>query len=447
MRPRTSPATGPHPSTIVRLRAVAAAVIGVLLMTLVLAVGSVSAAADELDDQRAQTEARQDAVDAALESLAAELEHTDAALVQAYAELQGIEAQIPVAAEQLATAQGLLAQLQREAAIIADRLAAAVSEETTITGQIAADTALADGTRAAIGQMARDAYKGDMASSSLSAVLDAGSTDEFVEKSALASMALRTQTHALRELDQLLGVNRNREVRLAAVREQITALQAEADAKVAQAAVAADQAAARKADLDALRAEALDKAAVIESQKQSQLALEAELKAQEDALAADLAAIVAAQEAARRAAGQSPIGSTAAQPFTNPSSVNPIYKTSDYGMRFHPVLLYWRLHAGTDLRTYCGTPIYAGAAGTVQWSTYRAGFGNQVMVNHGYWNGSSLMSSYNHMSSFSVSQGQQVSQGQLLGHSGNTGTSAACHLHFEVYVNGATVDPWPLIAK
>jgi murein DD-endopeptidase MepM/ murein hydrolase activator NlpD len=69
------------------------------------------------------------------------------------------------------------------------------------------------------------------------------------------------------------------------------------------------------------------------------------------------------------------------------------------------------------------------------------------MVNHGYWNGNSLMSSYNHMSSFAVSAGQNVSQGQLLGYSGNTGTSAACHLHFEVYVNGATVDPWPLIAK
>ncbi|HRA49447.1 peptidoglycan DD-metalloendopeptidase family protein [Actinotalea sp.] len=440
MRPSPRPVTA-------RLRTVAAGIVAALLTTLALAVGSVPAAADELDDQRAQTEARQAAVDAALEALAAELEHTDAALVQAYAELQGIQAQIPVAAEQLATAEGLLAQLQREAAIIADRLAAAQAEEATIAGQIATDTARADVTRAAIGQMARDAYKGDMASSSLSAVLDAGSTDEFVEQSALASMALRTQTQALRDLDQILGVNRNREVRLAAVREQITALKAEADAKVAQAAEAAAQAAARKAELDALEAEARDKAAVIEAQKQSQLALEAELEAQEAALAADLAAIVAAQEAARRAAGQSPVGSTAAQPFTNPTSVNPIYKTSDYGNRFHPVLLYWRLHAGTDLRTYCGTPIYAGAAGTVQWAYYRAGYGNQVMVNHGYWNGSSLMSSYNHMSSFSVGQGQQVSQGQLLGYSGNTGTSAACHLHFEVYVNGATVDPWPLISR
>ena len=116
-------------------------------------------------------------------------------------------------------------------------------------------------------------------------------------------------------------------------------------------------------------------------------------------------------------------------------------------MRFHPVLNYWRMHAGTDLRTWCNTPVYAAAAGTVQWGTYRAGYGNQVMVNNGYWNGASLMSSYNHLSTISVSAGQKVSQGQLVGYAGNTGTSSACHLHFEVYVNGSTVDPWPLIVK
>ncbi len=116
-------------------------------------------------------------------------------------------------------------------------------------------------------------------------------------------------------------------------------------------------------------------------------------------------------------------------------------------MRFHPILHIWRLHAGVDLRTWCNTPIYAAAAGTVQWAKYRYGYGNQVMVNNGYWKGKSLMESYNHLTSFVVRAGQQVKQGQLIAYSGNTGTSAACHLHFEVYVNGHTVDPWPMIAK
>ncbi|WP_034228323.1 M23 family metallopeptidase, partial [Actinotalea ferrariae] len=142
-----------------------------------------------------------------------------------------------------------------------------------------------------------------------------------------------------------------------------------------------------------------------------------------------------------------PPASTTSRPFTNPTSIEPIYKTSDYGNRLHPVLGYWRLHAGVDLRTWCGTPIYAAMSGEVVWSRYRGGYGNQVMVNHGYWNDRSLMSSYNHLSSFAVRGGQTVSRGQLLGYSGNTGTSSACHLHFEVYVNGSTVDPWPMIAR
>lgn len=425
-----------------------------MLLVATLALTTVPAAADEYDDRRAQNEANQAAVDAAMEALQTELEHTDAALVQAYAELQGIQAQIPVAEQQLAVAEETLARLQREAALIAERLVVAEAEEVTITTQIATDTERADQTRVAIGQMARNAYKGDMTQSSLSAVLDATSSEEFVEQSALASTALRTQTQALRDLEQINGVNRNRQVRLTAVREEITALKAEADAKVVEAEAARAAAEARKLELEQLQAQATAKAAEIEAAKATMLQQEQQLAAQQAALEADLQAIVAAQEQRRReeaaaaAAAGRPApsqGSTAARPFINPSSVSPMVVTSDYGMRFHPILHYWRLHAGTDIRTYCGTPLYAAASGTVEWARARSGFGNQVMLNHGYWNGASLMASYNHMTSFAVSAGQSVSQGQLLGYAGNTGTSAACHLHYEVYVNGSTVDPRPMI--
>lgn len=426
-----------------------------MLLVGTLALTAVPASADEYDDRRAQNEANQAAVDAALEALQTELEHTDAALVQAYAELQGIQAQIPVAEQQLAVAEETLARLQREAAIIAERLVVAEAEEATITTQIATDTERADQTRVAIGQMARNAYKGDMTQSSLSAVLDATSSEEFVEQSALASTALRTQTQALRDLEQINGVNRNRQVRLTAVREEITALKAEADAKVVEAEAARAAAEARKLELEQLQAQATAKAAEIEAAKASMLQQEQQLAAQQAALEADLQAIIAAQEQKRReeaaaaaAAGRpapTPQGSTAARPFINPSSVSPMVVTSDYGMRFHPILHYWRLHAGTDIRTYCGTPLYAAASGTVEWARARSGFGNQIMLNHGYWNGASLMASYNHLTSFAVSAGQNVSQGQLIGYAGNTGTSAACHLHYEVYVNGSTVDPRPMI--
>lgn len=426
-----------------RLRGLVAAVMGIALVTL----GAVPSQADQYDDQRAQIEARQKATDKALAELSAEIEDTSAALVKAYADLKGIQAQIPVAEAQLKAAEDKLAELQAKALVIAQRLDAATALEKQIGDQIAADTQRAEDLHVAISRLARNAYKGDLATSTLTAVLDSSSTDDFVKRTELAQVALRTQTQALRESDEIVAVNRNREARQTAVREQITELKAEADKNVADAKVAKEAAATHKAELVALEKEAKAKAAEIETQKAAQQAKEDDLKAQQDKLASDLKTVIAKQEAARKAAGKSPIGSTADQPFINPTSVNPIYKTSDYGMRFHPILHYWRLHAGVDLRTWCNTPIYAAADGTVQWAQYRYGYGNQVMVNSGYWKGKSLMESYNHLTSFVVRAGQSVKQGQLIAYSGNTGTSAACHLHFEVYLNGKTVDPWPMIAK
>ena len=430
-----------------RLRNPVAALLAVVLTgTLGVLAGS-GATADVWDDRRAAAEARAEAAEAARERLEAELEGTQTALIDAAAELAGIDAAIPVAQAQLDAAEAELARLQRALDIVNQRLAAAEALEQQITADIAADNERADAIRVAIGRMAREAYRGDVATSSFAAVLDARSTEEFVEQSELAATALRTQTHALRELEQIQAANRNRQVRQAAIREEIAELKAEVEVKVAEAEVVRQAAAERRAELDALRAEAAEKKAWIETQK---AALEAQLREAEKQaaqLAADLAEVIRQQEAARRAAGQNPVGSTADQPFINPTSINPIYKTSDYGMRLHPVLGYRRMHYGTDLRTYCGTRLYAGAAGTVQWAKARGGYGNQVLINHGYWKGRSLMSSYNHMSSFAVRSGQNVTQGQLIGYSGNTGTSAGCHLHFEVYVNGSTVDPWPLIAK
>ena len=115
--------------------------------------------------------------------------------------------------------------------------------------------------------------------------------------------------------------------------------------------------------------------------------------------------------------------------------------TSPFGYRYHPILHYWRLHDGMDFGVACGTPLYAGRSGQVVGAYYGSGYGNRVIIDHGWLDGASMSTSYNHMTSFVVHGGQQVSRGQLIGYSGTTGMSTGCHLHFMVYRNGTPVNP------
>ena len=84
-----------------------------------------------------------------------------------------------------------------------------------------------------------------------------------------------------------------------------------------------------------------------------------------------------------------------------------------------------------------GTPIRAAKAGRVIMASYNGGYGNYTCVDHG----GGLSTCYAHQSGFAASTGQRVSQGQIIGYSGNTGSSTGPHLHFEVRVNGAAQDP------
>jgi murein DD-endopeptidase MepM/ murein hydrolase activator NlpD len=121
--------------------------------------------------------------------------------------------------------------------------------------------------------------------------------------------------------------------------------------------------------------------------------------------------------------------------------VNNTYITSPYGMRMHPILHVWKLHDGTDFHADCGTPVYAAADGRIVSEYYNVGYGNRIILDHGYVKGVSLWTSYNHLTSFVARVGEHVKRGELIAYSGTTGYSTACHLHFMVYVNGSTVNP------
>ena len=111
--------------------------------------------------------------------------------------------------------------------------------------------------------------------------------------------------------------------------------------------------------------------------------------------------------------------------------------TRTYGYRMHPILGYMRFHSGQDIGAPSGTSIIAADSGVVSYCGWNGGYGNCVMINHG----GGRVTLYAHMSAYNCSYGQTVNQGDTIGYVGSTGVSTGPHLHFEVRINGATVDP------
>jgi murein DD-endopeptidase MepM/ murein hydrolase activator NlpD len=111
---------------------------------------------------------------------------------------------------------------------------------------------------------------------------------------------------------------------------------------------------------------------------------------------------------------------------------------SGFGYRIDPIYKTPKMHAGIDFTAATGTPIYATGDGTVQVSGYdNGGYGNHVIINHGY----GYNSLYGHMKKIKSRVGQKVKRGEVIGWVGSTGKSTGPHLHYEVIKNGEKIDP------
>jgi murein DD-endopeptidase MepM/ murein hydrolase activator NlpD len=125
-------------------------------------------------------------------------------------------------------------------------------------------------------------------------------------------------------------------------------------------------------------------------------------------------------------------------PAIAPISTNDSYLSSGFGLRFHPIYKVRKLHTGLDFAARIGTPIHAAGGGTVaKVSSSYYGYGKQVEIDHGF----GFRTKYAHMSEFKVKVGQKIKRGELIGFSGNTGTSSGPHLHYEVVKNKKKVNP------
>ena len=111
---------------------------------------------------------------------------------------------------------------------------------------------------------------------------------------------------------------------------------------------------------------------------------------------------------------------------------------SGFGLRIHPIYKIIKFHYGMDFTAPAGTEVYAtgnGVVASVQSS--QRGLGKHIIIDHGF----GYSSIYAHLSNFNVRTGQKVQRGDVIGFVGNTGTSIANHLHYEIKLNGVNVDP------
>lgn len=111
--------------------------------------------------------------------------------------------------------------------------------------------------------------------------------------------------------------------------------------------------------------------------------------------------------------------------------------TSEYGMRYHPILQIRKLHTGIDIGASHGARAVAADGGTVIRTGWMGAYGNTVIIDHG----GGISTLYAHLSSISVSPGAVVGKGDTVGLVGSTGWSTGPHLHFEVRKMGTPVNP------
>jgi murein DD-endopeptidase MepM/ murein hydrolase activator NlpD len=111
---------------------------------------------------------------------------------------------------------------------------------------------------------------------------------------------------------------------------------------------------------------------------------------------------------------------------------------SGFGMRVHPIYKVKKLHTGCDFAAPKGTPVYATGDGVIRLTRKNlGGYGNEVEIDHGY----GYVTKYAHLDKYIVKPGRKIKRGEILGYVGNSGSSTAPHLHYEVIRNGVKVNP------
>ena len=116
--------------------------------------------------------------------------------------------------------------------------------------------------------------------------------------------------------------------------------------------------------------------------------------------------------------------------------------SSNYGPRKDPFTGLPDFHSGLDISAERGKPVRATADATVESVGYAGNYGNAVLLNHGF----GIGTRFGHLSGFAVRVGQKVKRNEVIGYVGATGRATAPHLHYEILINGQTMNPVRLLS-
>ena len=384
-------------------------------------------------------------VDKEVDALKGELEDTSTSLKNAYVALRQTQAALPVAQAALDRATAAVSKADAYNDEMAVQLDVARANEARAVDELAATRAKLAQTRTRVARFASQLYQ-DQGMGQLSVALSATTPDDFANRIAMNDTVMDVQNQSLSRLATARAAATAQEAHIKALKVQVQAAKKQAEAALAKAQQARGAAAAAKQKLDALAAQQIAQSKALEAQKlaeKTQLDAaqkeQARLQAVLIAYAKAAKAAAARRAAALRRAGKKvpPVLSSSGGFLSRPSAG---WISSEFGMRYHPILHYWRLHAGRDFAADCGTPIRAAASGSIISQGWGGGYGNRIMIDHGVIRGVDLVTTYNHMSRYAV-RGGHVSRGQIIGYVGTTGSSTGCHLHFETYEDGIPRDP------
>ncbi|WP_436775439.1 peptidoglycan DD-metalloendopeptidase family protein [Yinghuangia sp. YIM S09857] len=383
-------------------------------------------------------------VDAQVRDVRADLDGSASRLAAAEAAYAEANTRMPAAQAALAEARGRLDAARMKDADTRRRLQIAVEDEARAQEQLRDIESAMTEMRDELGRVARRAYQqGGL--NQLSVIMKAETPAQLLSRLEGFRSVLRADQGTLDRLTRVHHETDGRQKELARARERV---ETERDA-----------AAERLAEVTALETEAATASAAVERLVEQRRAALATAQSEKAADQQRYEALVVEQrrltELVNRFNAPSPqrggssgtggSGSTGASGGRGQGGAlsYPIDAdvTSRFGMRFHPILEYVKLHSGTDFGAAEGTPVRAAREGTVIAAGYNAAYGYRVVVSHGQVGGVALTTTYNHLSRIDVGEGERLRRGGTVGLVGNTGYSTGAHLHFEVLVDGEFADP------